>query len=173
MHIPTRADDGNVVAVHNGIIENYQELKEKLLRKGYTVLFLYRYGSGSKAHRLLLQKIRSIRPWTLIESCHWSASAAPMLWRCCSSEYPGRDLRSPQGQSHGPRRFGWRLTYLASDVPAILKIHPTVCTISGNLEMARLANRQRSPSITWTATRSRRKLWRSNGMHDVSGKGRV
>ena len=29
------SDDGNVVAVHNGIIENYQELKEKLLRKGY------------------------------------------------------------------------------------------------------------------------------------------
>jgi len=24
--------DGNVIAVHNGIIENYQELKEKLLR---------------------------------------------------------------------------------------------------------------------------------------------
>ena len=30
------SDDGNVVAVHNGIIENYQELKEKLIRKGYT-----------------------------------------------------------------------------------------------------------------------------------------
>ena len=33
---PHKSDDGNVVAVHNGIIENYQELKEKLLRKGYT-----------------------------------------------------------------------------------------------------------------------------------------
>ena len=32
---PHRSDDGNVTAVHNGIIENYQELKEKLLRKGY------------------------------------------------------------------------------------------------------------------------------------------
>lgn len=30
---PHRSDDGNVVAVHNGIIENYQELKEKLVRK--------------------------------------------------------------------------------------------------------------------------------------------
>ena len=29
-------DDGNIVAVHNGIIENYQELKNKLTRKGYT-----------------------------------------------------------------------------------------------------------------------------------------
>ena len=33
---PHESDDGLVVGVHNGIIENYQELKEKLLRKGYT-----------------------------------------------------------------------------------------------------------------------------------------
>ena len=32
---PHASDDGNVVGVHNGIIENYQELKDKLLRKGY------------------------------------------------------------------------------------------------------------------------------------------
>lgn len=32
---PHKSDDGNVVAVHNGIIENYLELKEKLIRKGY------------------------------------------------------------------------------------------------------------------------------------------
>ena len=33
---PHTSEDGNVVGVHNGIIENYQELKNKLLRKGYT-----------------------------------------------------------------------------------------------------------------------------------------
>ena len=33
---PHKSDDGNVIAVHNGIIENYQELKDKLVRKGYT-----------------------------------------------------------------------------------------------------------------------------------------
>ena len=33
---PHRSDDGNVIGVHNGIIENYQELKDKLLRKGYS-----------------------------------------------------------------------------------------------------------------------------------------
>ncbi len=33
---PHCSDDKNVVGVHNGIIENYQELKEKLLNKGYT-----------------------------------------------------------------------------------------------------------------------------------------
>ena len=33
---PHISDDGNVTGVHNGIIENYQELKDKLVRKGYT-----------------------------------------------------------------------------------------------------------------------------------------
>ncbi len=33
---PHCTEDYNVVAVHNGIIENYQELKEKLVRAGYT-----------------------------------------------------------------------------------------------------------------------------------------
>lgn len=32
---PHSSDDGNVIAVHNGIIENYQELREKLLKNGY------------------------------------------------------------------------------------------------------------------------------------------
>ena len=39
---PHISDDGNVVAVHNGIIENYQELKDKLTRKGYTFFILQR-----------------------------------------------------------------------------------------------------------------------------------
>lgn len=30
---PHISDDGNVTGVHNGIIENYQELKDKLVRK--------------------------------------------------------------------------------------------------------------------------------------------
>ena len=33
---PHSSDDGNVIAVHNGIIENYQEQREKLIKKGYT-----------------------------------------------------------------------------------------------------------------------------------------
>ena len=33
---PHCSDDGNVVAVHTGIIANHKELREKLLRKGYT-----------------------------------------------------------------------------------------------------------------------------------------
>ena len=33
---PHCSDDHNVIGVHNGIIENYQELKSKLLKHGYT-----------------------------------------------------------------------------------------------------------------------------------------
>ncbi len=33
---PQYSDDSAVVAVHNGIIENYKELKDKLIKKGYT-----------------------------------------------------------------------------------------------------------------------------------------
>lgn len=33
---PHYSDDNNVVGVHNGNIENYQELKDKLTRKGYS-----------------------------------------------------------------------------------------------------------------------------------------
>ena len=32
---PHIVDDYNVVGVHNGIIENYQELRDKMIRKGY------------------------------------------------------------------------------------------------------------------------------------------
>ena len=33
---PHSSDDHAVVCVHNGIIENYQELREKLIKKGYS-----------------------------------------------------------------------------------------------------------------------------------------
>ena len=33
---PHSSDDNFIVGVHNGIIENFQELKEKLLHNGYT-----------------------------------------------------------------------------------------------------------------------------------------
>ena len=32
---PHTTEDGNVIGVHNGIIENYVELRDKLIRKGY------------------------------------------------------------------------------------------------------------------------------------------
>ena len=51
---PHMSDDGNVVAVHNGIIENYQELKRQTDSKWLHLLFRNRYGSGCQTGGLLL-----------------------------------------------------------------------------------------------------------------------
>ena len=67
---PHCSDDENVVAVHNGIIENYQELKEKLLKHGYTfysatdtevAVKLIDYYYKKYRHRLLLLNSSSLR----------------------------------------------------------------------------------------------------------------
>ena len=50
---PHCTEDKSVVLVHNGIIENYQELKDKLSRSGY-ILFSDRYRDRSEACGLLL-----------------------------------------------------------------------------------------------------------------------
>ncbi len=54
---PHTSDDGNVVGVHNGIIENYQELKAKLVQQRLFFLFFNRYRSCCEACGLLLQEI--------------------------------------------------------------------------------------------------------------------
>lgn len=51
---PHISDDGNVVAVHNGIIENYQELKDKLIRKCYSFYSAQIQKVAVKLDRLLL-----------------------------------------------------------------------------------------------------------------------
>ena len=58
---PHMSDDGNVVAVHNGIIENYQELKDKL-----TSLEDLLDGQGARQEALLDEIERSIREMTKV-----------------------------------------------------------------------------------------------------------
>ena len=133
---PHCSDDGNVVGVHNGIIENYQELKDKLLRKGYQFysqtdtevaikLIDYYYkkylGTPVDAINHAMVRIRG------------SYALAVMF-----QDYPGeiyvarKDSPMIIGVENGD-------CYVASDVPAILKYTRNVYYI-GNLEMARLAN---------------------------------
>ena len=57
MHIHICSDDGNVVAVHNGIIENYVELKDKLLKQGYTFYSETDTEVADQAGGLLLPKV--------------------------------------------------------------------------------------------------------------------
>ena len=49
--------ESEVVGVHNGIIENYTELKEKLLKHGYTFYSQTDTEVGDQAGGLLLQEI--------------------------------------------------------------------------------------------------------------------
>ena len=131
---PHVSDDGNVVAVHNGIIENYQELKDKLLRKGYAfysetdtevavklVDYYYKKYEGTPVDAINHAMVR-IR-------CSY---ALAIMFKDYPEEIYVARKDSPMilGVSDGE-------SYVASDVPAILKYTRNVYYI-GNLEMARV-----------------------------------
>ena len=133
---PHMSADGNVVAVHNGIIENYQELKEKLLHNGYT---FYSQTDTEVAVKLIDYYYKKYEHTPTDALSHamvrirGSYALAVMF-----KEYPGeiyvarKDSPMIIGVANGE-------CYVASDVPAILKYTRQVYYI-GNLEMARLAN---------------------------------
>ena len=56
---PHIVDDYNVVGVHNGIIENYQELRDKMIRKGYKFYSETDTEVAHQDYRLLLQEIHT------------------------------------------------------------------------------------------------------------------
>ena len=133
---PHVSDDAmNVVGVHNGIIENYQQLKDKLIRKGYvfysqtdtevlikTVDYYYRkYGMGPiDALAKTMVRVRG-------------SYALAVLFK----DYPGEIFVA---RKDSPMIIGVNEeeAYLASDVPAILKYCRNVYYID-NMEMARLS----------------------------------
>ena len=131
---PHMSDDGNVVAVHNGIIENYQELKNKLLRKGYTfysetdtevavklIDYYYKKYEGTPVDAInhALVRIRG-------------SYALAMMFQDYPEEIYVARKDSPMilGVANGE-------SYIGSDVPAILKYTRDVYYI-GNQEMARV-----------------------------------
>ena len=131
---PHATDDENVIAVHNGIIENYQELRDKLSKAGYTfksetdtevavklIDYYYRkYGEGpvdSIARAMI--RIRG-------------SYALCVMFR----EYP-EEIYTARKDSPMIIGIADGETYVASDVPAILKYTRNVYYI-GNQEIARL-----------------------------------
>ncbi|MBQ9155489.1 MAG: glutamine--fructose-6-phosphate transaminase (isomerizing) [Eubacterium sp.] len=131
---PHTTDDENVIGVHNGIIENFVELRDKLIRKGYkfysqtdtevaikTVDYYYKkYGVGPiDALAKTMVRVRG------------SYALAVMF-----KDFPGEIYVA---RKDSPMIIGIKdgETYVASDVPAILKYTRQVYYI-GNLEMARL-----------------------------------
>ena len=133
---PHISDDGNVTGVHNGIIENYQELKDKLVRKGYT---FYSSTDTEVAIKMIDYYYKKYEHTPVDAINHamvrirGSYALAVMF-----QDYPGeiyvarKDSPMIIGVENGD-------CYVASDVPAILKYTRNVYYI-GNLEMARLAN---------------------------------
>ena len=135
---PHCSDDRNVVAVHNGIIENYQELKDKLLRKGYQfysetdtevavklIDYYYKKYVGTPVDALNHAMIRIRGSYALAvmfkdypEEIYVARKDSPMI------------LGVENGES-----------YLASDVPAILKYTRNVYYLD-NMEIGRLQKGQ-------------------------------
>ncbi len=126
--------DSCVVGVHNGIIENYTELKEKLCKHGYTfysdtdtevaiklVDYYYKKYKLGPIDAIAKTMVRVRGTYALLLMFH---------------DYPGeiwvarKDSPMIIGIADGE-------TYVASDVPAILKYTRNVYYI-GNLEFARL-----------------------------------
>ena len=131
---PHMSDDGNVVGVHNGIIENYQELKEKLIRKGYT---FYSSTDTEVAIKLVDYYYKKYEH-TPVDAINHAivrirgSYALALMFKDYPEEIFVARKDSPMilGVNNGE-------SYLASDVPAILKYTRNVYYI-GNMEMARL-----------------------------------
>ena len=133
---PHSSDDSNVVGVHNGIIENYQELKTKLVKKGYE---FYSSTDTEVAVKLVDYYYKKYEhpPVDAINHAMVRIRGSYAL-ALMFAEYPNeiyvarKDSPMIIGVSDGN-------CYVASDVPAILKYARNVYYI-GNMEIGRLAD---------------------------------
>ena len=127
--------ESTVVGVHNGIIENYQELKEKLSKHGYQ---FYSQTDTEVAIKLVdyYYKKYKIGPIDAIAKTMVRVRGSYAL-ELMFKDYPGEIWVA---RKDSPMIIGIadNETYVASDVPAILKYTKQVYYI-GNLEMARLS----------------------------------
>lgn len=131
---PHCSDDHNVIGVHNGIIENYQELKEKLLRHGYT---FYSQTDTEVAVKLIDYYEKKYNQGPLYSLTHamqrirGSYALAVMFKNYPDTIYAARkDSPMVIGIAEGA-------SYLASDVTPILNYTKTVYHI-GNEQVAEL-----------------------------------
>lgn len=131
---PHCSDDHNVVGVHNGIIENYQELKDKLLRKGYK----FYSGTDTEVAVKLVDYYYKKYEHTPVDAINHAmvrirgSYALALMFK----EYPEEIFAA---RKDSPMIIGITdgESYLASDVPAILKYTRSVY-YAGNMELARL-----------------------------------
>ena len=133
---PHSADDGNIIGVHNGIIENFKEIKDKLVRKGYT---FYSETDTEAIIKLIdyYYKKYNIGPVDALAKTMVRVRGSYAL-AVMFKDYPG-EIWVARKDSPLILGVGEEEGYVASDVPAILKYTKNVYYI-GNLEMARLMN---------------------------------
>ena len=126
--------ESDVVGVHNGIIENYEELKQKLLKHGYR---FYSQTDTEVAIKLVdyYYKKYGIGPIDAINRMMVRTRGSYAI-ELMFKDYPGeiyvarKDSPLIIGTAEGE-------TYIASDIPAILKYTKTVYYID-NLQSARI-----------------------------------
>ena len=131
---PHCTDDRSIIMVHNGIIENYQEIKEKLLKSGYSFysqtdteiavkLVDYYYKKTGTPLEALTRSMLRIR----------GSYALGVMFQ----DYPGKlfAARKDSPLIIGKREKG---SLIASDVPAILDRTRNVYYID-NLEIAEMS----------------------------------
>ncbi|MBR1559260.1 MAG: glutamine--fructose-6-phosphate transaminase (isomerizing) [Clostridia bacterium] len=126
--------ESNVVGVHNGIIENYAELKLKLLNNGYT---FYSETDTEVAVKLVdyYYKKYKIGPVDAINRMMVRVRGSYAL-AIMFKDYPG-EIYAARKDSPMVIGLGDGETFLASDVPAILKYTRSVYFID-NLQVARI-----------------------------------
>jgi len=129
---PHHSDDNNVIGVHNGIIENYQELREKLIKNGYS---FYSQTDTEVAVKLVdyYYKKYKLGPVDAIAKTMVRVRGSYAL--CIMfKDHPDEIwvARKDSPMIIGSTDSG---SYVASDVAAMIKYCNNVCYI-GNLEMA-------------------------------------
>ena len=133
---PHISDDYNVVGVHNGIIENYQELKDKLVKNGYE---FYSSTDTEVAIKLIDYYYKKYEHTPVDAVNHAMVRIrGSYAFAIMFKEYPNeiyvarKDSPMILGVSDGN-------CYVGSDVPAILNYTRNVYYI-GNMEIGRLAD---------------------------------
>ncbi len=131
---PHCSDDGNVVAVHNGIIENYQELRSKLLKKGY----VFYSSTDTEVAVKLIDYYYKKYLGTPVDAINHAmvrirgSYALAIMFK----DYP-EEIYVARKESPMVIGVRDRESFLASDVPALLKYTRNVYYI-GNMEIGRL-----------------------------------
>ena len=130
---PHCTEDRSVVLVHNGIIENYQELKEKLLKSGYT---FYSQTDTEVAVKLIDYYYKKTGTPLEAISRAMLRIRGSYAFGIMFHDYPGK-LFAARKDSPLIIGVGDHSSLIASDVPAILDQTRKVYYI-GNLEIAEI-----------------------------------